>query len=90
MAAWRGKPSCVEPSLALCVCVCVCVCPQVVSSLEEVMTVPGMMDVRNPSLEAGKNPIYNWLHAVNDGVWTDPLCGNGVCETPYEFPAYET
>lgn len=23
-------------------------------------------------------------------IFTDPRCGNGMCEGPYEFPAYET
>jgi hypothetical protein len=21
-------------------------------------------------------------------MWTDPVCGDGVCERPFEFPAY--
>uniref|UniRef100_A0A7S0R4F4 Uncharacterized protein n=1 Tax=Pyramimonas obovata TaxID=1411642 RepID=A0A7S0R4F4_9CHLO len=61
----------------------------VVSSLEEAMRVRGL-DVQNPSLELGENPVFDWLDTVGQRIWTDPVCGNGVCEPPYEFPAYET
>jgi hypothetical protein len=34
--------------------------------------------------------FYEWLDDRASHLWTDPFCGNGICEAPYEFPAYET
>ena len=42
------------------------------------------------SLAPGSNPFFAWLDGLRDEIWVDPYCGNGVCEPPYEFPAYET
>ena len=62
---------------------------QVVSSVREVFNPPGIV-LENPSLEIGKNPVYNWLEEMRANVFTDSVCGNGVCEPPYEFSSYET
>ncbi|KAK3243655.1 hypothetical protein CYMTET_46702 [Cymbomonas tetramitiformis] len=29
-----------------------------------------------------------WLKTQVLEVWTDPVCGNGRCETPYEYPSF--
>ncbi|KAK3262257.1 hypothetical protein CYMTET_28875, partial [Cymbomonas tetramitiformis] len=34
--------------------------------------------------------IMNWYSALVDHVWTNPECGNGLCEEPYERPAFGT
>lgn len=32
--------------------------------------------------------VYEWLTDRVTTIWTDPICGNGKCEMPYEFPSY--
>ncbi|MEW5311378.1 MAG: hypothetical protein WDW38_003099 [Sanguina aurantia] len=32
--------------------------------------------------------VYNWLNGVLTTVWTDPVCGDGVCEAPFEYASY--
>eukprot|EP00899_Mesostigma_viride_P021250 jgi/Mesvir1/29126/Mv18428-RA.3 len=32
--------------------------------------------------------VHSWLDALVQDVWKDPICGNGVCDTPVEEPAY--
>jgi len=32
--------------------------------------------------------VYEWLTDKVTTIWTDPICGNGKCEMPYEFPSY--
>eukprot|EP00959_Pyramimonas_sp_CCMP1952_P183944 3846069-Pyramimonas_sp.AAC.2 len=41
-------------------------------------------------MEPSQNPLFKWLEGLSQEIWTDPTCGNGICEPPYEFPAYET
>ena len=32
--------------------------------------------------------VTSWLKYAIINKWKDPVCGDGVCEAPYEFPAY--
>eukprot|EP00899_Mesostigma_viride_P021272 jgi/Mesvir1/29146/Mv18439-RA.2 len=32
--------------------------------------------------------VHSWLDALVQDIWTDPICGNTVCDTPVEEPAY--
>ncbi|KAF5832196.1 hypothetical protein DUNSADRAFT_12003 [Dunaliella salina] len=32
--------------------------------------------------------VYGWLKGVLKDVWKDPLCGDGLCEEPFEYPSY--
>lgn len=36
----------------------------------------------------GQEDIYLWLQGLLDNTWSDPVCGDGTCEFPYEFPSY--
>jgi len=33
--------------------------------------------------------VLSWLEATVSKVWTEPDCGDGVCEAPVEFPGYD-
>ncbi|KAG2499695.1 hypothetical protein HYH03_002630 [Edaphochlamys debaryana] len=35
-----------------------------------------------------KDAVYDWLQGVLNSVWKDPVCGDGVCEAPFEYAAY--
>mmetsp|Transcript_10216 Transcript_10216/g.33452 ORF Transcript_10216/g.33452 Transcript_10216/m.33452 type:complete len:1592 (+) Transcript_10216:74-4849(+) len=37
---------------------------------------------------ASKDEVYDWLEGIISSVWLDPVCGDGVCEEPFEFPSY--
>jgi hypothetical protein len=84
------------PDARVCVCVCVCVwaggcgdCPQLdvercysaMSALEGT-AFDGLASV--PSLAA----LEERLHDGVGSMWRDFVCGDGVCEPPYEFPAF--
>ena len=32
--------------------------------------------------------VLSWLQTTLTNIWVDPVCGDGVCETPFEFAAY--
>ena len=32
--------------------------------------------------------VLNWLQTTLTNIWMDSVCGDGVCETPFEFAAY--
>lgn len=32
--------------------------------------------------------VYAWLRGLLEAVWRDPMCGDGVCESPWEFAQY--
>jgi hypothetical protein len=32
--------------------------------------------------------VTGWLSGILSTVWTDPVCGDGKCELPFEFPTY--
>jgi len=34
--------------------------------------------------------VHKWLGNTLEAVWVDPVCGDGVCETPWEFASYST
>uniref|UniRef100_A0A7S0YB92 Polycystin cation channel PKD1/PKD2 domain-containing protein n=1 Tax=Polytomella parva TaxID=51329 RepID=A0A7S0YB92_9CHLO len=36
------------------------------------------------------NDLYNWLSGVVTSVWVDPVCGDGICEVPFEYPSYSS
>ena len=32
--------------------------------------------------------VYDWLNGFLQSTWKDPVCGDGVCEQPFEFAYY--
>lgn len=32
--------------------------------------------------------VYAWLRGLLETVWRDPVCGDGVCESPFEYAQY--
>ncbi|PNH05688.1 hypothetical protein TSOC_008032 [Tetrabaena socialis] len=32
--------------------------------------------------------VYSWLNGLLSEVWKDPVCGDGLCEAPFEFASY--
>lgn len=32
--------------------------------------------------------VYEWLSGFVTSSWVDPVCGDGKCETPFEYPYY--
>lgn len=32
--------------------------------------------------------VYAWLNGLLQQSWVDPVCGDGVCEAPFEFAAF--
>ncbi|KXZ51016.1 hypothetical protein GPECTOR_14g257 [Gonium pectorale] len=32
--------------------------------------------------------VYSWLNGLLTEVWKDPVCGDGLCEAPFEFASY--
>ncbi|KAG2493793.1 hypothetical protein HYH03_008013 [Edaphochlamys debaryana] len=32
--------------------------------------------------------VYTWLNGLLTEVWKDPVCGDGLCEAPFEFASY--
>jgi len=32
--------------------------------------------------------IFEWLEGTVGDIWTDPVCGDGTCEAPFEYPSY--
>ena len=41
-----------------------------------------------PGPVAGLDDVYAWLRGLLGAVWRDPVCGDGVCESPFEFAQY--
>ena len=37
---------------------------------------------------ASADDVHDWLGRVVASIWRDPVCGDGLCETPFEFAAY--
>lgn len=37
---------------------------------------------------ASVDDVYAWLHSLLEAVWRDPVCGDGVCESPFEYAQY--
>lgn len=42
----------------------------------------------DPSAIGTTDDIYTWLQQLLVGVWQDPICGDGMCEVPFEYAAY--
>lgn len=32
--------------------------------------------------------VLSWLDQTLTAIWVDPVCGDGVCETPFEYASY--
>ncbi|KAL3132313.1 hypothetical protein ABBQ32_008891 [Trebouxia sp. C0010 RCD-2024] len=32
--------------------------------------------------------VLSWLDTTLTAIWVDPVCGDGVCETPFEYASY--
>lgn len=32
--------------------------------------------------------LYEWLSGFVQSSWVDPVCGDGKCELPFEYPSY--
>ena len=32
--------------------------------------------------------VLSWLDETLTAIWVDPVCGDGVCETPFEYASY--
>lgn len=32
--------------------------------------------------------VLSWLDGTLTAIWVDPVCGDGVCETPFEYASY--
>ena len=49
-----------------------------------------MQDVLDPGVKSmqSRDEIYAWLSNTLQAVWVDPLCGDGICEAPWEFASY--
>uniref|UniRef100_A0A061RIA9 Polycystin cation channel family n=1 Tax=Tetraselmis sp. GSL018 TaxID=582737 RepID=A0A061RIA9_9CHLO len=37
---------------------------------------------------SSSDEVLSWLQSTLAEVWKDPVCGDGVCETPFEFASY--
>ena len=37
---------------------------------------------------ASIDDVYAWLRGLLEVVWRDPVCGDGVCESPFEYAQY--
>lgn len=40
------------------------------------------------SIFTSTTDVYDWLSGLVKGVWQDPVCGDGHCELPFEYPTY--
>eukprot|EP00976_Prorocentrum_cordatum_P070277 1179864-Prorocentrum_minimum.AAC.4 len=63
---------------------------QVVDSIRHVLTVKDFAKSAVSLVPGDRNPFFIWAEGVRRHTWKDPTCGNGICEPPFEFPAYET
>jgi len=53
----------------------------VTSVLETIVPAAKIMSTRDE--------VFSWLEETVTKVWTDPDCGDGVCDAPIEFPGYD-
>jgi len=44
--------------------------------------------VPNDEVMKGTDEVYAWLQNTLQAVWVDPVCGDGICESPWEFASY--
>lgn len=42
----------------------------------------------DPAAIGSTDDIFTWLRTLVHSVWEDPICGDGVCETPFEYAQY--
>lgn len=35
-----------------------------------------------------KSDVYDWINNLLTTIWADPVCGDGLCEEPFEYPSY--
>ncbi|GLC33126.1 hypothetical protein PLESTB_000367500 [Pleodorina starrii] len=40
------------------------------------------------SVMQNTDEVYDWLNKLLTDVWKDPVCGDGLCEAPFEFASY--
>ncbi|EFJ46305.1 hypothetical protein VOLCADRAFT_93448 [Volvox carteri f. nagariensis] len=40
------------------------------------------------SVMQNTDEVYDWLKKLLTEVWKDPVCGDGLCEAPFEFASY--
>jgi hypothetical protein len=61
-------------------------CGEVVRSLKSALLPGGS----SPELRfSSESAVLDWLEShVVAPVWTDPICGDGRCEAPWEMPAW--
>ena len=48
-------------------------------------------EILHPKVESTQDTsyVYDWLSQdVVNHIWTDSVCGDSVCQRPYEFPSY--
>ena len=36
----------------------------------------------------GTEEVYDWIEKVVTDHWTDPMCGDQICDEPFEYPSY--
>jgi hypothetical protein len=60
------------------------------SLIKAALSPPEIMLARADLMQADSNPFFVWLGQMRKSIWTDPHCGNRICEAPFEFPAYES
>ncbi|GIL76287.1 hypothetical protein Vretimale_5865 [Volvox reticuliferus] len=53
-----------------------------VHSTVESVVLPGDNVMQNT------DDVYGWLKNLLTEVWKDPVCGDGLCEAPFEFASY--
>lgn len=32
--------------------------------------------------------VLSWLQSTLTAIWVDPVCGDGICETPFEYASF--
>ncbi len=42
----------------------------------------------DPAAVGTTDDVYAWLQQLLQNVWKDPVCGDGVCEVPFEYASY--
>eukprot|EP00210_Caulerpa_lentillifera_P005376 g5138.t1 len=53
---------------------------QVQSSIQSIAPNTDTMD--------SADAVLQWIETTLKGTWKDPVCGDGVCESPFEFASY--
>ncbi|CAI5462639.1 unnamed protein product, partial [Closterium sp. Yama58-4] len=59
-----------------------------ITAAHAVLFPPGMSQDSSNTFN-GPDDFYNWLNtSIVQSLWTDPKCGTGECERPFQFPAF--